>query len=135
MIEHKGTVISVTDQEVLVEIPQQSACASCRARTLCSLSEQTEKRIALPLLPGQHWSVGAEVMVSLSTSLGFKAVFLMYVLPLLSLLAVLFTLSYFKVSELVTGLAALTAPLLCYGVVWLFRDRIGKRCVFVLQKV
>lgn len=122
MIEHKATVVSVTDKEILVEIIQQSACAHCRAKTLCSLSEQKEKRITLPRQAGQNWSVGEEVTVCLKSSLGLKAVFLMYVLPLIALLAVLFTLNYFNVSELITGLAALAAPLLYYGVVWFFRD-------------
>ena len=134
MIEHKATVVLVSEQEVWVEIIQQSACASCRAKTLCSLSEQKEKRLALPRQAGQNWSVGEEVTVCLSTSLGLKAVFLMYVLPLIVLLAVLFSLSALGVSEWITGLAAFAAPLLCYGMVWLFRDRIGQKCVLVLQE-
>jgi len=133
-IQHKGTVISVTEQQVLVEIINRTACAGCRAKTLCSLSEQKEKQIAIASLPGQSWSIGEEVIVSLKTSLGFRAVLLMYLLPLLVLLTVLFTLSSLGVSELITGLAALVAPAFCYLVVWLFRDRIGRKYVFVLEK-
>ena len=133
-IEHKGTVVSVTDEQIVVEIINRSACAECKAKGLCSLSEQKEKRIEAAPLPGQSWSVGEEARVSLKTSLGFRAVFLMYVLPLMVLLAVLFTLHALGVSELLTGLAALAAPLVCYWVVWLFRDRIGREYVFVLEK-
>ena len=129
MIEHNATVVAVTDREVLVAMIHQSSCASCRAKTLCSMSEQKEELTSLPLLPGQKLHVGEEVIVSLRSSLGLKAVFLMYVLPLFALLAVLCTLSYFNVSELVTGLAALIAPLSCYFIVWLFRERIGKEYV------
>ena len=133
-IQHKGIVVSVTDQQIVVEIINLSACAGCRAKALCSLSEQKEKQIAVAPLPGQSWRVGEEVVVSLKTSLGFRAVFLMYLLPLLVLLVVLFTLSSLGVSELVTGLAALVAPAFSYWAVWLFRDRIGRRYVFVLEK-
>jgi len=133
-IQHQGTVVSVTEQEVLVEIINRSACAACRAKAVCSMSEQKEKHIAITPLPGQSWKVGEDAIVSLRTSLGFRAVFLMYVLPSIVLLAVLFTLSSFGLPELLTGLAALAAPALCYWVVWLFRERIGKNYVFVLEK-
>jgi len=133
-IQHQGTVVSVTEQEVLVEIINRSACAGCRAKAVCSMSEQKEKHIAIAPLPGQSWGVGEEVLVTLRASLGFRAVLLMYVLPLIVLLVVLFTLNALGVPELVTGLAALAAPALCYWVVWLFRERIGREYVFVLEK-
>ena len=133
-VKHTGTVVSMTDKEVTVEMVNRSACATCRAKTLCSLSEQKEKRITLPLAAGVCWRVGEEVEVSLRASLGYWAVFLMYVLPLIALLIVLFLLHALGISEWITGLSALAAPLFCYGVVWLFRDRIGKQYTFVLQK-
>jgi len=135
MIEHKGTVISVLDQILVVEIINHATCAGCKAKSFCSLSEQNEKWISLPIKAGQTWRVGEEVMVELRSLLGFKAVFLMYLLPLLSLLLPLLTLPYLGVSELFTGLFSLTAPLLCYFFVWLFRHRIEKEYIFAAKKL
>jgi len=135
MIEHKGTVISVTDRELVVEIINQATCIGCKAKSFCSLSGQNEKLISLPLKQNQKWNVGEEVVVELKASLGFKAVFLMYVLPLFFLLLPLFTLPYLGVSELLTGLSALMAPAIGYFFVWLFRRRIEKEYIFAAKKL
>ena len=135
MIEHRGKVISVTDREVLVEIVSRSACSDCKAKALCSLSEQKEKTITLPQEQRLLWHVGEEVLVGLRASLGLKAVLFAYIFPLMVLLATLFTLPYFHISEFYTGLTALMAPLFCYFLMWLFRGQIKKEVTFVLKKL
>ena len=135
MIEHKGKVIGITEQNLYIEVVSESACAGCKAKSFCALSGQKEKIINLPHKEGQTWHTGEEVVVQLKSSLGFKAVLLMYVLPLLFLLLPLFTLPYFGVSELITGLSALLAPALCYFFVWLFRQRIEKEYIFAAKKL
>jgi len=133
-VEHKGRIVSIEDQMVCVEIVNTSACASCRAKTLCSMSDKKEKLLRLPLGAGQSWEIGEEVVVSLRGSLGLKAVFLVYIVPLLALLAVLFGLSFAGTPDWVTGLTALVVPLFCYFVVWIYRDKIEKEYIFVLNK-
>jgi sigma-E factor negative regulatory protein RseC len=135
MIEHKGRVVSVTEQEMVVEVVSPSTCAGCKAKSFCSLNGEGEKLIALPLKAGETWSVGEEVMVVLHTSLGLKAVLLTYIIPLIFMLIPLFTLPYFGVSELLTGIAAITSPLLYYFFVWLFRYRIEKEVIFAAKKL
>ena len=135
MIAHKGTVISVSERNIVVEVISESACAGCKSKSFCSISGQSEKVISIPRLAGEKWSVGEEVMVVLQASLGYKAVFLMYGLPLVFLLFPLFTLPYFGASELITGVTALLAPLLCYFFVWLFRRRIEKEYIFAAKKL
>jgi len=98
------------------------------------MSEQNEKLIPLPIKAGESWLEGEEVEVSLRASLSYKAVILMYVMPLIALLAVLFGMTYTGASELLSGLAALLAPMICYFIVWLFRDRIQKSYIFSIEK-
>ncbi|MDR2584977.1 MAG: SoxR reducing system RseC family protein [Prevotellaceae bacterium] len=134
-IEHKGTIASLDGSMASVEIVQTSSCAGCRAKTICSVSGQKEKLIRLSLPSGQSWAVGEEVVVSLRGSMGFKAVFLAYVVPLIALLSALFTLSSLGLPDWVTGLSAIAFSLFCYFLVWIFRDRIGKEYIFVLKKL
>jgi len=134
MIEHQGTILSVADHQILVKIVSHSACAGCRAKAFCSMSDQEEKQITVPPETGETWSVGEEVLVTLQSSLGFKALFLIYLLPLIALLTTLFLLLHLGVSELFAGLSALGAAAFCYVMVWLFRDRIEKEYIFVLKK-
>ena len=134
-IEHKGKIVAIKEQTLFVEIENTAACGGCMARAMCSLSNREEKWIQSPVLPHQQWSIGEEVVVLLQSSLGLKAMLLMYVLPLIVLLTVLFTLNSLGASELVTGLTALLSPIVCYFILWLCRDSIGKKYVFVLQKL
>ena len=85
---HTGQVVSMTPQTTTVRIVSHSACSECHAAGLCGLSEYTEKAIEVPTSPSATYGVGDEVKVVLKASMGFKAVWLAYFLPLVVLLAV-----------------------------------------------
>ena len=86
-VRHIGKVVSVTPKETLVEIVSHSACSACHAAGLCGLSEYTEKAVQVPTDPFSAPQVGDEVEVVLSSSMGMKAVWIAYFVPLLVLLA------------------------------------------------
>ena len=87
-VMHTGQVVSMTPQTTTVRIVSHSACSSCHAASLCGLSEYAEKAIEVPTSPSATYGVGDEVKVVLKASMGFKAVWLAYFLPLVVLLAV-----------------------------------------------
>ena len=114
---HTGQVVSMTPQTTTVRIVSHSACSECHAAGLCGLSEYTEKAIE----------------VVLKASMGFKAVWLAYFLPLVVLLAVALGLIALGVGEVAAGLAGLGAVALYYLVLWLFRDRLRNEYIFTIQ--
>ena len=130
---HTGKVVSMTPTMTTVQIVSQSACSECHAAGLCGLSEYTEKAIEVPTRPSATYGVGDEVQVVLKASMGFKAVWIAYFLPLVVLLAVALGLIALGVPELVSGLAGLGAVALYYLVVWLLRDRLRNEYVFTIQ--
>ena len=132
-VMHTGKVVSMTPQTTTVQIVSQSACSECHAAALCGLSEYTEKAIEVPTRPSATYGVGDEVQVVLRASMGFKAVWIAYFLPLVVLLAVALGLIALGVPELVSGLAGLGAVALYYLVVWLLRDRLRNEYVFTIQ--
>ena len=132
-VMHTGKVVSMTPQTTTVQIVSQSACSECHAAGLCGLSEYTEKAIEVPTRPSATYGVGDEVQVALKASMGFKAVWIAYFLPLVVLLAVALGLIALGVPELVSGLAGLGAVALYYLVVWLLRDRLRNEYVFTIQ--
>ena len=71
--------------------------------------------------------------VVLKASMGFKAVWLAYFLPLVVLLAVALGLIALGVGEVAAGLAGLGAVALYYLVLWLFRDRLRNEYIFTIQ--
>ena len=132
-VMHTGKVVSMTPKTTTVQIVSQSACSECHAAGLCGLSEYTEKAIEVPTRPSATYGVGDEVQVVLKASMGFKAVWIAYFLPLVVLLAVALGLIALGVPELVSGLAGLGAVALYYLVVWLLRDRLRNEYVFTIQ--
>jgi sigma-E factor negative regulatory protein RseC len=87
----------------------------------------------VPTRPSATYGVGDEVQVVLKASMGFKAVWIAYFLPLVVLLAIALGLIALGVPELVSGLAGLGAVALYYLVVWLLRDRLRNEYVFTIQ--
>ncbi|MGN0201322.1 MAG: SoxR reducing system RseC family protein [Candidatus Cryptobacteroides sp.] len=131
-ISHRGTIASLSDGKAKVSIVSTSACASCHAAGLCGSSESAEKTIEASFQPWQSFTVGQEVLVSYSRKLGFKAVLLSYVIPLILLLLIVLLLSPLLGSELLSGLAGLGGVALWYLALYFFRDALKGEYEFVM---
>ena len=87
----------------------------------------------LPTDPYATYKVGDEVQVYTKMSMGFKAVWLSYVIPLAVLMALILILTSSGVGEYVSALAAVGAVALYYFVIWLFRNRLSTEFVFYIK--
>ena len=132
-ISHRGRIVSITPELTTVEIVSESACAACHAKGLCSLGDSTVKQIELPTRGWDSYAVGQEVTVVLRASMGHKAVWLAYVLPLIVMVAALLGTLSAGGTELVAGLVAIGAVALYYLVIWLLRGRLRNEYVFNIQ--
>ena len=91
-IKHKAKILEITPDFTTVEIVVSSACAGCHAKTLCGVSEEQEKIISLPTDPYATYNVGDEVELCTKMSMGMKAVWISYVIPLLVLMILVLSL-------------------------------------------
>jgi len=132
-ITHKGRIVDITPETTTVEIISESACSSCHAKSLCSLSESKTKNIEVRTRGWDQHKPGDEVDVVLKTSMGFKAVWLGYVIPLFVLLAVLLILLQLGKDELAAGLSAIGAVAVYYLVIWIFRGRLQNEITFSIK--
>ena len=132
-ISHIGKIVAIDADFITVEIVAESACASCHAASLCGTADATHKAITVPATVG-NWAVGQEVQVLLKRSMGFKAVWLAYAIPLAVLLAVLLGLNAAGVGELASGLVAIGAVALYYLVLLLFRDKLRNEYSFYIKE-
>ena len=133
--EHKGIVTEVTDDIVRVKIESVSACATCHAKGMCSLSDKTDKFIDVKRtrLRSEH-SVGDEVTVTASKGKGLLAVVLAYVVPaVVAVVAIAICLALGS-NELVASIAALAFVAVYYFGLHLFRDRLNKTFVFGIEE-
>ena len=133
-IRHSGIVKEITPSTIVVEIEGKSACSQCHAKGACAASESKIKRIDVRRTPNVEVEVGERVEVVLKASLGLKAVFISYVLPLIILLILLLTLPNMGVSELLTGLISLLAVGGYFVVIYLVRRRLAAQFDFVIAK-
>ena len=132
-ISHKGVIKSITPELTTVEIVSTSACAACHAKGMCGLSESKIKTIEVPTDPYSEHSPGDEVEVVLKKSMGLKAVWISYVIPLFILMILILSLSSVNVHEAYVGLGAIAGVALYYLVIYLFRNRLANDFVFYIK--
>ena len=132
-IVHTGRILEITPDFTTVEIVVSSACASCHAKSLCGMSEEEEKVIMLPTDPYSQHKVGDEVQVCTKMSMGLKAVWISYVIPLAVLMILILSLSSVIESEALRALVAIGGVAVYYFIIWLFRDRLATEFVFYIK--
>ena len=133
-ISHTGKITGITPEFTTVEIVSSSACSSCHAKGLCGMSEDKIKTIMVPTDPYAFYSVGDEVNVLLKKTMGLKAVWISYVIPLAILMILILSLSAVTVHEAYAGLGAVAGVALYYLVIYLFRDKLSKDFVFYIKE-
>lgn len=133
-VSHSGRISEITPSATTVEFISESACGACHAAGLCNIAEMKKKVVVVPTSPYDNYSVGEEVNVVLRGTMGLKAVFISYMIPLLVLLAVTLTVSGLGGSDLVAGLSGIGAVALYYFVLWLLRDRFKKEYIFTIER-
>ena len=133
-VSHKGKVVSMTPQVTTVSILQHSACGECHAAGLCSMAELAEKTVQVPTDPYAGYGVGDEVEVILKASMGMKAVWLAYCIPLVVLLGVILGLMGLGVAEVPAGFAGIGAVAVYYLLLWLFRGKLKNEYIFTIKR-
>ena len=124
----------MTPQTTTVAILQHGACSHCHAAGLCGMADIAEKAVEVPTDPYAGYGVGDEVDVVLKASMGMKAVWLAYFIPLLILLAVILGLIGLGMSEVPAALAGIGAIAVYYFLLWLFRDKLRNEYIFTITK-
>ena len=132
-IIHSGKILEMTPDFTSVEILVSSACASCHAKSLCGMSEEQEKVIMLPTDPYATYNVGDQVQVCTKMSMGLKAAWISYVIPLVILMALILILTSSGVNEPISAVSSIGGVGLYYFVIWLFRNKLKNEFVFYIK--
>lgn len=132
-IVHSGRIVEITPEFTSVEIVSESACSACHAKGLCGVSESRTKVVQLPTRGWDDYKVGDEVQLVLKSSMGHRAVWLAYVIPLFILLAVMLGLLEAGVRDIVSAGVAVAAIAVYYFVLWLCRKKFQKEYIFNIK--
>ena len=133
-IAHTGKIVEIDPQFTTVEIVSEAACASCHAAGLCGISEYKTKAVQVPTSPTTRYAPGEEVDVVLKASMGHKAVWLAYVVPLALLLAGILLSLKLGAGELLAALVSIGAVCLYYLGIYLLRDKLRDEYIFTIRK-
>ena len=133
-IAHSGKVLEINPQFITVEILSQSACASCHAAGLCGMSEAQKKEVIVRTPSSEFYEIGEEVTVTLESTMGYKAVWIAYMVPLVVLLTGIFVSLGCGLGELASALVGIGVTAVYYFVIWLLRDKLRDQYVFEISK-
>ena len=107
-VEQKGVVIKKQQDKIIVKIEQKSTCSSCRARGACTSLDKKDKEIEIKTQDTQNYNIGDEVIITITTKLGMKAVLIAFVLPLILLVIALFlSIKLFSLAQSISALVSL----------------------------
>ena len=132
-IVHYGKVIEINPDFTTVEIMVSSACSECHAKGLCGMSEMEEKIIMVPTDPYESRKVGDIVQVKTKMTMGLKAVWISYVIPLAVLMILILSLSAVIENEFLRGGIAIAGVGVYYFVIWLLKDRLSDQFEFYIN--
>jgi sigma-E factor negative regulatory protein RseC len=132
IIEHSGIVTSVTGNMATVRFLTSSACAGCQASGVCDAGGTNEKVVTARCDEEIH--TGDHVSIIMKESLGFRALFLGYLLPFLLVLTLLIVLSLLSFSEVIAGVASLLLLPPYYYLLYLKKEKISNKFSFIIKK-
>lgn len=134
IMEHEAIVVEVIAEQkrVDVEMVVSGACGSCKAKAVCGGGESQVRQVAAYTDHPELYNVGDRVVVSIEQIMGYKAIVLSYIVPLIVMLVAL-ALTHSRYGDLVAGVSALGACALYYIVLALFRKRLERVIVFSIK--
>ena len=132
-ISHEGIVTKITDDELEIKILAQSACAACHAKSACGMGEQAEKILTVPRPKNKDFELNQKVNVKMAIGQGNKAAVLAYLIPIMLLLAVLFTCLGLGLSEGLSALTSFVTLIPYYIVLYLRRDKLKQQFEYSIE--
>ncbi|NOZ34650.1 MAG: SoxR reducing system RseC family protein [Chlorobi bacterium] len=134
-IEHEGIIKEIHSNNLKVSIIAKSACLSCQLKTSCSVSDVEEKIIDVTINNPELYEQGELITVFYKQTLGYRALFLGYLLPFIIVFIILILTISITGNEGISGLTALAALLPYYLILHLKKDKIRKTFSFSIKKL
>ena len=133
-IDQIGIVEEVREDSILVRFQSAPACGSCMAKSICAPGSD-EKNLVEIHEKNKSYHAGDPVKINISRSMGFRALFLGYLLPFIIVVLMLIITGIMGFSELVSGLASLLVLLPYYFILYLFREKVNQNFIFSVMKM
>lgn len=133
-IEHPGIVQQLAPGRVMVRIEPQTACGKCEAKAHCGMSEMQEKVIEIKVDDETAYSSGQQVVVTLKRHLGYKALWLGYLIPFMLLVGGIALVMHVIGNEPAAALSGLILTAFYYYFLFLFREKLAGTFRFEIRR-
>jgi sigma-E factor negative regulatory protein RseC len=133
IMEHDARIVAVFPEEKRVEAEMMvsSACGDCKAKGVCGGEKESRVVSAYTAHP-EIFKVGDEVTISIEQIMGYRAITLSYIVPLVVMIVAL-ALTHSRWGDLVAGVSALGACALYFVVLAFFRKKLERVIVFSVK--
>lgn len=132
-ISHEGHIVDVFESGVDVSIIAEAACVSCKMKKACGMDESKEKIITVFTPDAALFKMGERVEVLMKQAMGYKAIAIVYIVPVVLVLIALIATVQLGLSEIVAGLASLGFLAIYYFIIYLLRDKISREIRFEIR--
>src|SRR5690554_1413871 len=133
MIEHEGIIEKINGFQITVRIVQQSACSTCHAKGACMAADTKDKRVDISDYTGR-FSENERVIIEGKESIGYKAVYWAFVLPLIILIVMLVLItSVWDFSETEAAISSMIALAPYYFLLYLLRNKMANTFRFSIK--
>lgn len=133
-VEHIGRVQEITLNDIKVAIQPQASCVGCQAQAVCGNDNKNEKFVVVHR-QNHNYIVGETVKVILLQSLGFWALFVSYILPIILVFATLIIFIKIGFNEGFAGLFSLLVLVPYFFIIYCLKGSISKKINFDIQKI
>ncbi len=134
MIEHQGKIIDIRGEIIEISLQPTTACSTCHAKGVCAGSE-TNQRTILVNKSERDFCVGEPVIVKMADKIGYKAVVIAYVMPLVLITLSLILGETLLLTEWKTGLIVLSVLAVYFITLRLFRSPLSREITFIVEKL
>lgn len=116
-----------------VSVIAEAACVSCKMKKACGMDESKEKIVTVYTPDAHLFRIGEPVEVLMKQAMGYKAIALVYILPVVAVMIALILAVQLDFPELVAGLFSLGFLALYYLMIYLFRNKISREIRFEIR--
>lgn len=132
-ITHEGVISQIKNDIIEVTVRATGACGSCELKNNCISTESAEKKIIIPRDGYEDYKIGDNVIISSTTNQGYLAVILVYVLPVILMVALYFiSFSHYK-NELISASISVGSIVIYYILVHFINPWIKNKVSFKLK--
>lgn len=132
-IDHAGIIKQIKGSQLFIEIVQQSACADCHAKGMCSASDSKAKVIEITDLSNKY-KIGDVVIICGKTSQGLLAVLLAFVLPICVLVVSIIVGNTLQWNDGISAVVGILTLIPYYFVLYLFREKMKTKFTFTVKQ-